>query len=408
MFRARARTRSSPSAPMSATWSRPGPEHPLRFVDEDETGGLKPYVLVRGRLEALVARPVMYELVEHGEEIEIGGATMFAVRSKGEVYPIMPADRAEAAECADGSASPPRRSRPRIFACAQQRETGPHAGTTTMATTGSTPSIRELIVARRPARRGRADPGRRSRRRGNRAPDQAHREAAQPFGPGGLSRRAHRSRPTLRRRTRRCARQRRRSASAPTTSRSSAACRTMSPGSGYRIAPVLGIVSRASISTINEHEVDAVFEVPLRFLMDPANHGRDSRIWGERERFFYDMPYGEQRIWGVTAGIIRTLYERLYRVSGGFDRRPRRLAERARPAATARPCWPRAARRRASPAERCATRCSARRSPTSTSPRRTCLRKPCAAPRRQASRRCRPASSMARSRSIAGRQAVSR
>ena len=51
-----------------------GPEHPLRFVDEAETGGLKPYVLVRGRLEALVARPVMYELVAHGEEIEIDGA----------------------------------------------------------------------------------------------------------------------------------------------------------------------------------------------------------------------------------------------------------------------------------------------------------------------------------------------
>jgi hypothetical protein len=70
-----------------------GPERPLRFVDENETGGLKPYVLVRGRLEALVARPVMYELVGHGEEIEIGGKTMFAVRSKGAVFPIMPADQ---------------------------------------------------------------------------------------------------------------------------------------------------------------------------------------------------------------------------------------------------------------------------------------------------------------------------
>jgi hypothetical protein len=70
-----------------------GPGRPLRFVDEDETGGLKPYVLVRGRLEALVARPVMYELVEHGEEIDIDGKTMFAVRSGGEVYPIMPAEK---------------------------------------------------------------------------------------------------------------------------------------------------------------------------------------------------------------------------------------------------------------------------------------------------------------------------
>ena len=70
-----------------------GPTNPLRFVDEAETGGLKPYVLVRGRLEALVARPVMYELVSHGEEIEVDGVRMFAVRSKGEVFPIMPAER---------------------------------------------------------------------------------------------------------------------------------------------------------------------------------------------------------------------------------------------------------------------------------------------------------------------------
>jgi hypothetical protein len=70
-----------------------GPEHPLRFVDEDETGGLKPYVLVRGRLEALVARPVMYELVAFGEEMEVGGVPTFAVRSHGEIYPIMPAEK---------------------------------------------------------------------------------------------------------------------------------------------------------------------------------------------------------------------------------------------------------------------------------------------------------------------------
>ena len=69
-----------------------GPKNPLRF-DEDETGGLKPYVLVRGRLEALVARPVMYELVGHGEEILVDGRPMFAVRSGGEVYPIMPTDK---------------------------------------------------------------------------------------------------------------------------------------------------------------------------------------------------------------------------------------------------------------------------------------------------------------------------
>lgn len=83
-------------------------------------------------------------------------------------------------------------------------------------------------------------------------------------------------------------------------------------GSGYRIAPVLGIVRPPFQLTLNAEEVDLAFEVPLRFLMDPANHIRDSRIWNDLEWFFYDMPYGDRRIWGVTAGIIRTLYERLY------------------------------------------------------------------------------------------------
>ncbi len=83
-------------------------------------------------------------------------------------------------------------------------------------------------------------------------------------------------------------------------------------GSGYRIAPVLGVVRPDFSLIINPHEVDSVFEVPLRFLMDPANHTRDSRIWEERERFFYRMPYEDWMIWGVTAGIIHALYERLY------------------------------------------------------------------------------------------------
>ncbi|MGY6706864.1 MAG: CoA pyrophosphatase [Rhizobiaceae bacterium] len=84
-------------------------------------------------------------------------------------------------------------------------------------------------------------------------------------------------------------------------------------GSGYRIAPVLGVVRPGFDLAINPHEVDDAFEVPLAFLMDPANHRRDSRMWNERERFFYAMPFEDRHIWGVTAGIIRTMYERLYR-----------------------------------------------------------------------------------------------
>lgn len=83
-------------------------------------------------------------------------------------------------------------------------------------------------------------------------------------------------------------------------------------GSGYRIAPVLAIVRPGFALTLNPDEVDAAFEVPLSFLMDPANHRRDSRVWNDLEWFFYEMPYDGQRVWGVTAGIIRTLYERLY------------------------------------------------------------------------------------------------
>jgi 8-oxo-dGTP pyrophosphatase MutT (NUDIX family) len=83
-------------------------------------------------------------------------------------------------------------------------------------------------------------------------------------------------------------------------------------GSGFRVAPVLGIVKPGFLLTLNADEVSDAFEVPLSFLMNPANHTRDSGIWRNRERFFYRMPYQDWMIWGVTAGIIRTIYERLY------------------------------------------------------------------------------------------------
>ncbi|CAN7539427.1 DUF1285 domain-containing protein [Rhizobium sp. LjRoot30] len=73
-----------------------GPEHPLRFVMHGENAELKPYLLVRGRLEALVSRAVMYDLVELGEVVEIDGVAMFAVRSGGITFPVMPADELDA------------------------------------------------------------------------------------------------------------------------------------------------------------------------------------------------------------------------------------------------------------------------------------------------------------------------
>lgn len=83
-------------------------------------------------------------------------------------------------------------------------------------------------------------------------------------------------------------------------------------GSGYRIAPIFGLVDPDARVDANPEEVAAIFEVPLAFLMNPANHVRKSRVWEGQERFFWTMPHGNRYIWGVTAGIIRTIYERLY------------------------------------------------------------------------------------------------
>ena len=83
-------------------------------------------------------------------------------------------------------------------------------------------------------------------------------------------------------------------------------------GTGFRIQPVVALVMPPFELAINPLEVEAAFEVPLAFLMNPDNHLRHSRAWQGRERFFYAMPYGERYIWGATAGILRNLYERLY------------------------------------------------------------------------------------------------
>jgi len=82
--------------------------------------------------------------------------------------------------------------------------------------------------------------------------------------------------------------------------------------SGYRIVPVVATLAAAPRLEANPHEVADVFEVPLAFLMSPENHLTDSREWQGRRRHFYVMPYEERRIWGVTAGIVRALFERIY------------------------------------------------------------------------------------------------
>jgi 8-oxo-dGTP pyrophosphatase MutT (NUDIX family) len=82
---------------------------------------------------------------------------------------------------------------------------------------------------------------------------------------------------------------------------------------GYRIVPVIARLDPGFALKLNTMEVDNTFEVPLSFLMNQENHKRHSRDWQGMTRHYYAIPYGERYIWGVTAGILRNLHERIYR-----------------------------------------------------------------------------------------------
>jgi 8-oxo-dGTP pyrophosphatase MutT (NUDIX family) len=82
---------------------------------------------------------------------------------------------------------------------------------------------------------------------------------------------------------------------------------------GYRIVPLIARVKPGFLLTLNASEVDAAFEVPLAFLMDQANIQRHAREWQGMTRHYYAITFGERYIWGVTAGILRNLHDRIYR-----------------------------------------------------------------------------------------------
>ena len=84
-------------------------------------------------------------------------------------------------------------------------------------------------------------------------------------------------------------------------------------GFGFRILPTVARVQPGFSLSINPSEVDDAFEVPLAFLMNPENHQLHSKEFRGMERSYYAMPYAERYIWGATAGILRILYERIYR-----------------------------------------------------------------------------------------------
>ena len=82
-------------------------------------------------------------------------------------------------------------------------------------------------------------------------------------------------------------------------------------GTGFDIQPVVGLVADSFALKPDPREVDAVFEVPLGFLLDPANLRHEARLIAGRERRFFAFTYQGHEIWGATAAIIVNLAERL-------------------------------------------------------------------------------------------------
>jgi 8-oxo-dGTP pyrophosphatase MutT (NUDIX family) len=80
---------------------------------------------------------------------------------------------------------------------------------------------------------------------------------------------------------------------------------------GYRITPVVGVVAPPLELRADANEVEEIFEVPLSFLLDPANHQRQSRQWEGATRWFFAIPYQGRYIWGATAGMLVNLSRHL-------------------------------------------------------------------------------------------------
>ena len=83
-------------------------------------------------------------------------------------------------------------------------------------------------------------------------------------------------------------------------------------GTGFHITPVVGFVRPGFDLVPDTFEVADIFEVPLSFLFDPANHQEHSREWNGRQRRYFAMPYGDYFIWGATAGMLMNLYRRVH------------------------------------------------------------------------------------------------
>ena len=87
---------------------------------------------------------------------------------------------------------------------------------------------------------------------------------------------------------------------------------TCMTGTGFRVVPVVGLIGdelNIAALELDAFEVAEAFEVPLSFVLDPANHQRRTAVWRGRRREFYVLPYQDRYIWGATARILVNLQE---------------------------------------------------------------------------------------------------
>jgi 8-oxo-dGTP pyrophosphatase MutT (NUDIX family) len=80
---------------------------------------------------------------------------------------------------------------------------------------------------------------------------------------------------------------------------------------GFRVTPVIGLIQPPLELVPDAREVDEIFEVPLAFLLEPANYRRESRQFGARLATYYVIEHHGRTIWGATAGMLVNLYRQL-------------------------------------------------------------------------------------------------
>ncbi len=285
-------------------------DHPLRFKKEERTGGLKPYVLVRGRLEALVNRPTFYELVAKGTVVEQGGAKWFGVLVVGQLlaHGACPRHRS-------GPMSEPRfdeeevKRRARVYLLDTAPTTHNRGDDDLNSQCGRTAAGEQIraaavlipIVVRRPEVTVLL----------TQRTEHLALHAGQIAFPGGRVDDAD--------------------ADVVATALREAQEETGLCGkfveplgfleayltrSNFRVVPVVALVRPGFSLSPATDEVACVFEVPLRFLMTPRNHAIHSRQFLGEERRFHAIAFGDRYIWGATAGMLMNFYDRMY----GHDR----------------------------------------------------------------------------------------